>query len=51
MLDAFFWYTGFVFWILVAAGAACFVAADANDRNVRRRRLISRLPPARGPSR
>jgi len=51
MLDAFFWYTGFVFWILVAAGAACFVAADANDRNVRRRRLISPVPPARGPSR
>ena len=30
MLDAFFWYTGFVFWILVAAGAACFAAADAS---------------------
>ena len=36
MIDAFFWYTGLVFWILVAAAAACIVAADANDRGVRR---------------
>ena len=37
MLDAFFWYTGFAFWILVAAGAACFMASEASDRSVRRR--------------
>jgi hypothetical protein len=39
MLNAFFWYTGFVFWILVATGATCFVVAEASDRSVRRRRL------------
>jgi hypothetical protein len=42
MLDAFLWYTGFVFWILVAIGAACFAAADANDRSIRRRDLRPR---------
>jgi len=39
MVDAFFWYTGLVFWISVFAAIACFAAADASDRNVRRRRL------------
>jgi len=39
MLDAIFWYTGLAFWIVVAAGTACFVVADAIDRNATRRRL------------
>jgi hypothetical protein len=37
MIDAFFWYTGLVFWISFAAGAACLLMADASDRGVRRR--------------
>jgi hypothetical protein len=37
MVDAFFWYTGFVFWISIVMGAACLLVADANDRKVRRR--------------
>jgi hypothetical protein len=39
MVDAFFWYTGLVFWISVLAGVACIAAAAANDHTVRRRRL------------
>jgi len=38
MLNAFFWYTGLVFWISVAAGGACLLVADMSDRSVRRRR-------------
>ena len=37
MLDAFFWYTGLVFWISIAAGAVCLLIADASDRSVRGR--------------
>jgi hypothetical protein len=37
MIDAFFWYTGAVFWILIAAGTAFLLAVDANDRSVRHR--------------
>jgi hypothetical protein len=37
MIDAFFWYTGLVFWIAIAAGAACLLMADASDRSVRSR--------------
>jgi hypothetical protein len=36
MIDAFFWYTGVVFWILAAAAAALFIAAEASDRSIRR---------------
>jgi len=39
MVDAFFWYTGLVFWISVFAAVACFAAADASDRKVRHRSL------------
>jgi hypothetical protein len=39
MLDAFIWYTGIVFWISVFIGLAGFAAAEAHDRNVRRRRF------------
>jgi len=39
MLDAFIWYTGIVFWISVLIGLAGFAAAEAHDRNVRRRRF------------
>ena len=42
MVDAFFWYTGLVFWILIAVGAAGFMAAEASDRSIRRRRLGQR---------
>lgn len=28
MIDAFFWYTGLVFWILVAAGLVSLLAAE-----------------------
>jgi hypothetical protein len=37
MVDAFFWYTGLAFWILVAVGAITLLAADASDRNFRHR--------------
>jgi hypothetical protein len=37
MIDAFFWYTGLVFSISIAAGAACLLIADASDRGVGRR--------------
>ena len=42
MIDAFFWYTGLVFWISVFAAIACFAAADASDRTVRHRSLRQR---------
>jgi hypothetical protein len=37
MIDAFFWYTGLVFWISFAAGAACLLIVDVSDRSVRHR--------------
>ena len=37
MIDAFFWYTGLAFWLLVAVGAVTLLAADASDRSVRHR--------------
>jgi hypothetical protein len=38
MIDAFFWYTGLVFWILVAAGGVSFLVVDASDRRVKHRK-------------
>ena len=38
MIDAFFWYTGLVFWILVAAGGISWLAVDASDRRITYRR-------------
>jgi len=37
MIEAFFWYTGLLFWIAIAAGTTCLLIADASDRSVRRR--------------
>ena len=42
MIDAFFWYTGLVFWISIAAGTTCLLIADARDRSVRRRHDAAR---------
>jgi hypothetical protein len=40
MVDAFFWYSGFVFWLVATTVAACFIAADINDHwCIKRERL------------
>jgi hypothetical protein len=37
MMDAFFWYTGVVAWILIVLAGGLLLAADAHDRSVQRR--------------
>jgi hypothetical protein len=43
MIAALFWYTALVFWISVAAGAACLLIAHASDRSI-----TQRQPPFKG---
>jgi len=38
MIDAFFWYTGLLFWILLTAVVVSSLAVDASDRHVRHRK-------------
>jgi hypothetical protein len=37
MIDALFWYTGLTAWFLIVVAGISLLAADANDRSVRKR--------------
>jgi hypothetical protein len=37
MMDALFWYTGLVAWVLILSVCVSIVAADLHDRSVQRR--------------
>jgi len=37
MMDALFWYTGLVAWVLIVSACMSMLAADLHDRSVRRR--------------
>jgi len=34
MIDALFWYTGLIVWVLIVLGIASMLAVEAHDRSV-----------------
>ena len=38
MIDALFWYTGLIVWVLIVLGIASMLAVEAHDRSVMTKR-------------